>query len=106
MTTNEWLPDISLEDLSAAQTQAFASRSINDVLELYDAYILDVYTVQTVAEVPRVAAGEAPAPTPQWQAIVSDGVVTVDGFDPIVLSNTIIRRTSSNACQFYDLFQY
>ena len=55
----------------------------------------------TVAEVPRVAAGEAPAPTPQPQAIVSDGVVTADGFDPVVLT-----RTATNACQFYDWFHF
>lgn len=48
-----------------------------------------------------MAAGEAPAPTPEPEPIVSDGVVTADGFDPVVLT-----PTESNACQFYDAIHY
>jgi len=48
-----------------------------------------------------VAAGEAPAPTPEAVPIVSDGVVTAPGYPPY-----IITPTESNACQFYDGIHY
>jgi len=97
MTANEDEPDMSLEDLGAAQTEAYATGTA----DLGGAPILTVAAMTTTAYVPRVAAGEAPAPTPQAEPIVSDGVVTADGFDPVVLT-----PTESNACQFIDSIHY
>jgi len=48
-----------------------------------------------------VAAGEAPAPAPAPVPIVSDGVVTAPGYDPVILT-----PTATNACQFYDGINY
>jgi len=90
-------PPMSLEELAAAQTQAFASGTA----DLGGAPLLTVAAVETQAYVPRTAAGEAPAPPPVAVPIVSDGVVTAPGYDPVILT-----RTATNACQFYDGIHY
>jgi len=97
LTASEDDPDMSLEDLGAAQTEAFATGTA----DLGGAPVLSVAAVPTQAYVPRVAAGEAPAPTPEPQAIVSDGVVTADGYDPVILTNT-----PTNACKVTDAVHY
>jgi len=97
LTASEDDPDMSLEDIGAAQTQAFATGTA----DLGGAPLLSVAAVETQAYVPRVAAGEAPAPTPEPVAIVSDGVVTAEGYDPVVLT-----VTATNACQLTDVVHY
>lgn len=97
LTASEDDPDMSLDDIADAQTQAFATGTA----DLGGAPILSVEAVPTQAYVPRVAAGEAPAPTPEPQAIVSDGVVTAEGYDPVVLT-----VTPTNACKVTDVVHY
>jgi len=98
LTASEAEPDMSLEDLGAAQTEAFATGTAD--LGCEDC-VLSVAATPTQAYVPNVAAGEAPAPEPEAEAIVSDGVVTADGYDPIILTHT-----ATNACKATDWVNY
>lgn len=91
-------PPMSLEDISASQTAAFANGSA-DLGQAFGAKVLAVEATPTQAYVP--AADEPEAPPPEPVAIVADGVVTAPGYPPVILT-----ETESNACQPDELSHY
>lgn len=72
----------SIADLQAKQTQAFATGSIN-----LGAPILDVAATVAVA-----ADTNTGTTTTEATSIVSDGTVSADGYDPIVITTTKANR--------------